>query len=80
MNPTELASNPFALMMDPQAVLTALEQSTRLAQLKRRICRPLDKGAGGSSIQEEVDVESAASEFDAGASQFGVTESGAAGI
>jgi len=58
MNPTELLSNPFALMMDPQAVLAALEQSTRLAQLKRRICRPLDKSANGSSVHEEPESDS----------------------
>lgn len=36
-------ANPFALMMDPEAVLRAVEQSPRLARLRRRICRPLDK-------------------------------------
>ena len=35
--------NPFALMMDPDAVLRALEASDRLGRLKSRICRPLDK-------------------------------------
>ncbi len=37
------ASHPFALMMDPQAVLAAMERSERLQHLQRRICRPLDK-------------------------------------
>lgn len=36
-------ANPFALMMDPEAVLRAVEQSPRLSRLRRRICRPLDK-------------------------------------
>lgn len=36
-------ANPFALMMDPEAVLRAVEQSQRLSRLRRRICRPLDK-------------------------------------
>jgi hypothetical protein len=35
--------NPFALMMDPDAVLSAMEGSDRLQRLQRRICRPLDK-------------------------------------
>ena len=37
------SANPFALMMDPQAVLEAVEHSERLGGLKRRVCRPLDK-------------------------------------
>ena len=36
-------SDPFALMMDPDAVFQAMERSDRLGRLKRRICRPLDK-------------------------------------
>ncbi len=38
-----IASNPFALMMDPAAVIAAMERSERLAHLQSRICRPLDK-------------------------------------
>jgi len=40
---TTIASNPFALMMDPDAVFRAMAQSDRLARLSSRICRPLDK-------------------------------------
>lgn len=40
---TPPVSDPFAFMMNPEAVLKAIEQSERLARLKRRICRPLDK-------------------------------------
>jgi hypothetical protein len=39
----ESAANPFALMMDPQSVLQAIEHSQRLERLHSRICRPLDK-------------------------------------
>lgn len=35
--------NPFALMMDPAAVLAAMERLDRSTQAQRRICRPLDK-------------------------------------
>jgi hypothetical protein len=35
--------DPFALMMNPDAIFAALERSGRLSRLKRRICRPLDK-------------------------------------
>ncbi len=35
--------NPFAMMIDPQAVIAQIERSERLECLQRRICRPLDK-------------------------------------
>ncbi len=38
-----LVANPFALMMEPEAVLQAIERSDRLNRLQRRVCRPLDK-------------------------------------
>lgn len=43
MSTVQIASNPFALMMDPDAVVQAMEKSEHLAHLRRRICRPLDK-------------------------------------
>ena len=43
MLPTQTLSNPFALLMEPEAVLQAMERSDRLSRLQRRICRPLDK-------------------------------------
>lgn len=39
----QAASNPFALMMDPDAVFAAMARSERLAMLHSRVCRPLDK-------------------------------------
>lgn len=36
-------SNPFMLMMDPQAVIDSMEHSELLARLHSRICRPLDR-------------------------------------
>lgn len=47
------ASNPFALMLDPAAVVRAMEQSDRLARLQSRICRPLDKPLVGSAEPTE---------------------------
>jgi hypothetical protein len=38
-----VTANPFGLMMNPQAILEAVERSERLSRLERRICRPLDK-------------------------------------
>ena len=43
MQKQSLYANPFALMMDPQAVLEAMERSERLNRLHSRVCRPLDK-------------------------------------
>ena len=40
--------NPFALMMEPEAIFAAMASSDRLARLKSRICRPLDKPLVGS--------------------------------
>ena len=37
------SAHPFALMMNPQAILQAMERSERLQHLERHICRPLDK-------------------------------------
>lgn len=57
-------SDPFALMMNPQAVFQAIERSDRLARLQRRVCRPLDK-PWIPSVADEVarfdrDVDAAA--------------------
>ncbi len=43
MTTVQAASNPFALMMDPESVLAAMAKSERLARLHSRIWRPLDK-------------------------------------
>jgi hypothetical protein len=43
MTPVEAASNPFALMMNPESVFAAMARSERLARLNSRIWRPLDK-------------------------------------
>jgi len=57
------AVNPFALMMDPESILRAVESSERLARLKSHICRPLDKplipkiGAVHAAFDQAVDAE-----------------------
>lgn len=43
MQQSEVVANPFALMMNPEAVIAAVNRSDRLMRLKSRICRPLDK-------------------------------------
>ena len=47
--------NPFALMLDPQAVIAQIERSERLEGLHRRVCRPLDKPLLGSCAEEASD-------------------------
>jgi hypothetical protein len=37
------AADPFGMLVDPQAVIRALEGSQRLECLNRRVCRPLDR-------------------------------------
>lgn len=61
-------SDPFAMLMDLQSVVQAMERSDRLARLQSRICRPLDKpppAAGTGSEREAFDgVIDAAPEVD----------------
>jgi hypothetical protein len=39
----DVIGDPFAMLINPQAVLQAIEQSGRLGALHSRVCRPLDK-------------------------------------
>lgn len=43
MNSTHSRLNPFVLMLDPEAVISAMEGSTALRGLRQHMCRPLDK-------------------------------------
>lgn len=43
MNTPNNRLNPFVLMLDPEAVINAMENSRNLRGLRQRICRPLDK-------------------------------------
>ncbi len=48
--------NPFALMIDPQAVFAKIESSERLERLHRRVCRPLDKPLLGGAADDAGDA------------------------
>ncbi len=48
MNTIPIESNPFALLLDAEAVMARVAASERLAMLTRRVCRPLDKPLLGS--------------------------------
>ena len=56
--------NPFTMMMNPEAILAAMERSERLQGLQRRVCRPLDrplipklKAADLAAYDNEIDDE-----------------------
>lgn len=40
---TAPSANPFALLLQPEDVIKAVESSERLKRLQSRVCRPLDK-------------------------------------
>lgn len=54
--PTDFASNPFALMLDPETVFAAIANSDHLARLSSRICRPLDKPLIAHADEESVEA------------------------
>ncbi len=43
MTAQQAHANPFALLVCPESVCQAVARSERLAHLRRRVCRPLDK-------------------------------------
>jgi len=43
MSASPSIANPFALLVSPESVTQAVARSERLARLRRRVCRPLDK-------------------------------------
>lgn len=47
-------ANPFALLLNPQAVIAQIEGSERLERLHRRVCRPLDKPMLGGAAEDET--------------------------
>jgi hypothetical protein len=52
-----IVSNPFALMMEPEAIFAAMASSDRLARLKSRICRPLDKPLVGHAGMDDDELD-----------------------
>ncbi len=60
MQKQSLYANPFALMMDPKAVLEAMERSERLNHLESRVCRPLDKPLIPLVNGDDADVDAEA--------------------
>lgn len=60
MQTAHIASNPFALLLDPSAVLAQVERSERLNRLSSRICRPLDKPVLGTNAEGDAAAEAEA--------------------
>jgi hypothetical protein len=52
MRTEALASNPFALMMDPERVQQMIAKSESLSKLSQRQCHPLDKAVIRSASAE----------------------------
>ncbi len=64
MTPSEVR-NPFALLMNPEVVIKAMEASERLNHLRSRICRPLDRQQGGAPEHEAAEQDADRQEADA---------------
>ncbi len=55
-------ADPFAMLISPDAVMTAIERSDRLARLQRRVYRPLDRPwiplrSGAVDFERAIDAE-----------------------
>ena len=49
------AANPFDMLINPQAILDAIEHAESLNNLARKVCRPLDRPAAPKA-SEVADV------------------------
>jgi hypothetical protein len=56
--------NPFMLMLNPEVVLAAIENSQHLNQLNRHLCRPLDRPTPAAPASGEAAVEDGDDEED----------------
>lgn len=56
MNPSVQPVSPFAMLVDPEAALAAIQRSERLSRLQGRICRPLDRVPGAPPSDAEAPV------------------------
>lgn len=51
MSASSHAANPFEMLVNPQAILHAIEQAESLRNLACKVCRPLDKPMSPKSGQ-----------------------------
>lgn len=64
MRTSAISLNPFSLMMEPEAVLQAMERSQSLRGLRRRTLHPLDKPLIPYAKQPHDDVDIGAEDDD----------------
>ncbi|MFT7773649.1 hypothetical protein [Roseateles sp.] len=62
LNTTPNLADPFAMLIAPEQVMSAIERSDRLARLQRRVYRPLDRPwipvrGSAADFDSEIDVE-----------------------
>ena len=65
MHSIQPVANPFALLLNPEAVVAEMERSERLNRLSSRICRPLDRphpASASDSRPDDVDLMARESE------------------
>jgi hypothetical protein len=55
MHSVQPVANPFALLLNPEAVVAEMERSERLSRLSSRICRPLDRPQAASASESRPD-------------------------
>jgi hypothetical protein len=55
MHSAQPVSNPFALLLNPEAVVAEMERSERLNRLSSRICRPLDRPHPAGASESQAD-------------------------
>ncbi|CAN5357160.1 hypothetical protein BH09PSE5_BH09PSE5_47500 [soil metagenome] len=69
MTDIQVAANPFGMMINPEAIIEAMNRSDRLERLQRRVYRPLDKpmipkvDATGNATVVEIDEEESDEDF-----------------
>lgn len=51
MAQTAQVRNPFMLMISPEVVFAAIENSERLSGLNRHLCRPLDRQSLPANVE-----------------------------
>ena len=59
MQSAQPVANPFALLLNPAAVVEEMERSERLNRLTSRICRPLDRAQPPANGATDTPVEDA---------------------
>lgn len=64
MAQTSTEHNPFMLLVNPQAVIAAVEKSERLERLNRHLCRPLDRPAPAQASRPAADDADGADPMD----------------